>query len=478
MTALTKAQADEKLRLEARFPEYRGVDDEYMHASEAAIERFLDRKFGIRIHWGPYCMFNFRESWGLPRASDAVFAEYQEKALAWNPTKFSADAWADMMVNGGLKFFSFTTKHHDGFSMYDTKTRVTRRMGHTAPDEGKILDCDLSYSIMETPFKRDIVRELIDAGRKRKLGIGLYFSHIDWFDMDFRCDRWNPHLDRVYTPASDPEGYRRMLARHREQIRELSANYGPIDILSLDMNLPDKEYGFTNEIIETVKIARALQPDMLIRNRGIGAYGDHHTPERSIPSEDASKKELYDQLNLNKMGRPWKAIYPGSLNFSYMKEDDYKPGEWIIDNLIDVTAKGGIFQIGYGPSPTGEFHPDVMDRLAYTGKWLSAYGEAIYGTRPYDTYHEGKNVRYTRSKDGKSVYATFREWPSGHFVVGSVTLRALAGKSIRSVSMLGVQDELHFKQSDCAVSVDIPDGFRDESVRPAKKGAVVKFTLE
>ncbi|MEK6793147.1 MAG: alpha-L-fucosidase [Spirochaetota bacterium] len=474
---VTKEQAAAKKRLEERYPDYRGVDDDYVHASEEAIERFLDRKFGLRIHWGPYCMFNFRESWGLPRAGHPMHAEYEKKALEWNPSKFNADEWTQMMKDGGIQFFSFTTKHHDGFSMYDTKTRIKRRMGHTPPNEGKIVDCDMSYSIMETPFKRDVVRELIDAGRKRDLGIGLYFSHIDWFDMDFRCDRWTPHLDRDYPPKSDPAGYRRMIQRHREQMRELSANYGPIDILSLDMNLPDEEHGFTKDIIETVKMARRLQPNMMIRNRGIGAYGDHHTPERSIPSEKESAKELYDQHNLNKMGRPWKAIYPGSINFSYMSYDEYKPGEWIIDNLVDVTAKGGIFQVGYGPSPTGEFHPDVKDRFAYTGAWLSAYGEAIYDTRRYDVYQEGRHVRYTRSKDGKTVYAIFLRWPSSHFDVGSMKLTSLAGKNIASVSMLGMNDALRFKQGSDGVVIDIPKHFRDENSRPSKKGAVIKFTL-
>ncbi|MBI4979806.1 MAG: alpha-L-fucosidase [Spirochaetes bacterium] len=473
----TPEQLAAEQRKQAKYPEYRGVDSDYVHASEQGIDKFLDRKFGLRIHWGPYCMFNFRESWGLPNAGHERHAEYEKRALSWNPQKFNADEWMAMMKNGGVQFFSFTTKHHDGFSMYDTKTRIRRRMGHEGADRGRIVDSDLAYSIMETPFKRDVVRELVDAGRRHDLGIGLYYSHIDWLDMDFRCDQWNPHLDNGYTPQNDPDGYARMIARHREQLRELCANYGPLDVISLDMNLPDEKFGFTKDIIETVKMMRRLQPDALIRNRGIGAYGDHHTPERKLPSEKEAGAVHYDQLNLAKMGRPWKAIYPGSINFSYMSYDEYKPGEWIIDNLVDATAKGGTFQVGYGPAPDGTFHADVKNRFEYTGAWLRAYGEAIYATRPFDTYQEGRHVRYTKSKDGKSVYAIFLRWPSGHFVVESLKLAALAGKKVASVSLLGTDEKLKFKQDENGVSTDIPAWFRDEEKRPSRKGAVLKFTL-
>ncbi len=474
----TAEQLAAEQRKQEKYFEYRGVDKDYVHASEQGIERFLDRKFGLRIHWGPYCMFNFKESWGLTQAGHELQAEYEKRALEWNPVKFNADEWMTMIKNGGAQFFSFTTKHLDGFSMFDTKTRVKRRMGHTGPDRGRIVECDLAYSIMETPFRRDVVRELVNAGRRHDLGIGLYFSHIDWFNMDYRCDRWNPYLDTSYTPQSDPDGYARMLARHREQLLEICTNYGPLDVLSLDMNLPDEKFGFTKNIIDTIKMIRRLQPDALFRNRGIGAYGDHHTPERKLPSETAAGAEHYDQLNLSKMGRPWKAIYPGSTNFSYMHTDEYKPGEWIIDNLVDATAKGGTFQVGYGPGPDGTFHAEIKNRFEYTGAWLRAYGEAIYATRPFDVYHEGRHVRFTRSKDGRTVYAIFLRWPSGHFAVESFKLTALKGKKIASATLLGANEALRFKQDDNEVTIDIPAWFRDEEKRPSRKGAVVKFVIE
>ena len=165
-----EALADEQ-DLQARYPGYRGVDADYVHAGSEALERWWDKKFGIRIHWSLYSITgNGPESWPLhmPETGTPEFRQqYEELYKWWNPSRYNADEWCDLFVRAGLKFFSFTTKHHDGFSMYDTQTRVKKRRIHTGPDAGKIVDCDLRYSIMESPFKRDIVRELTDAARRR-----------------------------------------------------------------------------------------------------------------------------------------------------------------------------------------------------------------------------------------------------------------------------------------------------------------------
>lgn len=415
------------------------VDPDYRHASPAAMERWYDLKFGLRIHWGVYANLHVEASWPLTRHDLAWQGRYHELYKTWNPEGFNADEWADMMQRDGLKFFVFTTKHHDGFSMYDTKTTVKKRFMYTGPNAGKIEDCDLHYSIMESPFHRDVVKELVEAGRAHGIAPGLYFSHIDWYDADFRCDQWNPNRDKGYTPTSDPEGWSRMAARHREQLREILTNYGPISEVSLDMSLPS---AFWPAMKETIKIARQLQPDCLFRDRGIGAYGDYHTPENWIPDTSRSRESSL----------PWQVIHCLGRYWAYDPDPNgYKSGDWIVTNLVDIVAKGGLFMVGIGPDGNGKFHPKAIEALDYAGAWLKVNGEGIYGTRPYRSYIEGANLRFTRSKDHKYVYAFHFGWPGESLSMKSVS--PVPGSSIR---MLGADGDLPWKQTPQGIEIDIP----------------------
>jgi len=465
-----EALAEER-QLQERYPSYRGVDGDYVHAGAEALERWWDWKFGLRIHWGLYSVTgNGPESWplGTGHGGDPEFREqYESLAPWWNPSAFDADEWTGMMVRAGMKFFTFTTKHHDGFSLFDTRTKVRKRRIHAGPDAGKVTDYDLHYSIMEGPFKRDIVRELVDAGRRRDLGIGLYFSHIDWFDSDFRIDEWNYQLDPNYTRQSDPEGFARMIARHREQIRELCTNYGRIDHLSLDMRFPDlgREHGIWDDIVRTVKMARHLQPRMLMRERGIGPYGDYTTPERQVPS---------DPKALAGLKLPWKVIYPGSKHFSHNWQDQYRPAAWIVASLVDITAKGGNFQVGFGPMPTGRWAPGIVRRLEQVGDWLRIHGEGIYGTRPYRTYGEGDFVRYTRTRDSRHVYAFVLQWPQPP-LPGRVRLESVRAQPGSAIRMLGRDHSFRYAQDGQSLTIELPDGFADPAKRPSAVACAFKI---
>ena len=221
------------------------VDPDYKHASPEAVERWHDMKYGLRIHWGVYSMLNQEASWELARRNDPAFSEkYHQLYKSFNPVDFNADEWTGMMARTGLKYFTFTAKHHDGFSVFDTKARIKKRFIYTGPRAGQIEDCDLAYSIMETTFKRDIVKELVEAGRRRGLGVGLYFSHWDWYDADFRWGGADGAAgpnglkdDTSFSKETDPEGWARFLARHRRQILELCGNYGALNNLCFDCAL-------------------------------------------------------------------------------------------------------------------------------------------------------------------------------------------------------------------------------------------------
>ncbi len=460
------ASTQEENELRKKYIGYRYADLDYCHAGKAALEKLLDWKFGIRIHWGIYSVLgDSRESWNLTERNDPAYrALYENIYNCWNPNGFDADQWTTLFRAAGFKFFTFTTKHHDGFSLFDTATRIKRRRDIQT---GNMVGCDLKYSIMETPFRRDVTRELVDAGRRAGLGVGLYYSHIDWFDSDFRVDQWNYQYDPEYTRQSDPAGYARFIARHREQLRELCSNYGKLDILSLDMAFPGfapdfqladgilhmeqgEACGIRRDLVETVKMIRKLQPELLVRHRGIDPYGDYQTPERVVPS-------LEDPEDKSSVPLPWKVIYPGSRHFSYQRDDEYKPASWIINNLMDIISKGGAFQVGYGPDGNGVWDGRCVDRMLAVGRWLKVNGEAVYGTRACARYNDGDSIRYTRSKDGKTVYAAVLNWKlDGKKVI----LEHIELLNEVKITVLGLPDQVKWERRGDAVILFVPENFQ------------------
>src|SRR5579859_7203326 len=246
-------------------------DPDYHQASEAAREAFRDLKFGVRIHWGVYCLWETGESWPLLGYSNERRQAYQQLYRSFNPANFNAEEWMDLFQRSGLKVFAFTTKHHDGFSMFDTQTRVKRRANWTAAGGPRLEDCDLAYSIMESPFKRDIVKELCDAAHRHGIRIDLYFSHPDWYDADFRPYALDPievtdpralgvdpaESRRILNPLiaenQSPAEVERMMARHRAQLTELLTHYGKIDMVCLDQWLGPAVWPQLRETIKQLR---------------------------------------------------------------------------------------------------------------------------------------------------------------------------------------------------------------------------------
>jgi alpha-L-fucosidase len=458
---------------------------EYNHASPAAYEAFQDMKFGARVHWGIYSIWHRgAESWPFLQMSFEDRQAYNQLYKTWNPAGFDASSWVQTFQDSGMKMFAFTTKHHEGFSMWDTKTRVKNRANWTAAGGPKIENCDLAYSTMETPFRRDIVGELCDAAHKRNIKIDLYFSHIDWYDADFRPYGQHPlqvpSSASLMTPADlrrakmfygdhpvivpDPteEQVARMMARHRAQLLELLTRYGTIDMMCLDIYLGPKVWP---EMRKTLLEMRKIQPNVMLRDRGIGNYGDYYTPERVVPGA---------KVNTNK---PWFCIYPLGSDFSYEPDPaKYKGVFWIITTLVDTVAKGGGLMIGVGPSAHGEFHPEAIIQMKGAGKWLSVNGEAIYATRPREgtLFSEGEHVRFTRSKDKRWTYALLTEWPGSELTLTSV--RPKAGSTIQ---MLGLETPLKWRfDSAKGVTITFPENVQHASARPCDHAWALKIEAE
>lgn len=438
------------------------LDPAYRHASGQAYENWRDLKYGLRIHWGVYSRLGVEASWPFKTMSNAQRAEYNQSYRTFNPTDFDAEKWMQLFERCGFKCFAFTTKHHDGFSLFDTHTRVRQRIDWTAPGGPRVEDCDVAYSVMETPFKRDIVKELCEAAHRHQIGIDLYFSHIDWYDADFRMDPIHPFYDRQFTSRSHaPEAYDRMARRHREQIREILSNYGRIDMVCLDIELP----GFCwPQIKETVLMARQLQPEVLMRERGIGAYGDYTTPENWVPASAGMTDKRVD--------RPWMVIHTLSGQFAYdPKAAAYKSGAWILTNLIDICAKGGNFMPSIGPDEKGNFHPQAIAHLLYVGDWLKVNGEAIYKTRPWARYKEGDHIRFTRAQDGRWVYAIALQWPGNQLALASLQVPEGA-----RITLLGSASLLRWTQNrDTGLMIEIPQALQAVENRPCQQAWVFRM---
>ncbi|MEX0776872.1 MAG: alpha-L-fucosidase [Phycisphaeraceae bacterium] len=448
------------------------VDPDYQHASYAAREHFCDMKFGLRIHFYVSSQIGAKlGSWWLYEHPLAEQAQYHQLYRTFNPTGYDADEWVRMMVDGGCRYFTFVSKHHDGFALWDTKTRVRRRTVFTGtrPRAGQSEPCDLAYSVMESPFGRDIMRELVEASRRAGLGVGLYFSHWDWYDADFR---WSGIGEVAYedgfAAGSDPAGYARFLGRYRQQIREICTGFGPLDLIEWDCEPRGTYEAFRArgirdwtllwpDIKPIIKMARRLQPDALFRERGIGAYGDFHTPEWQIP-KNADPTSESQGVHL------WQVIYP------CFEESP----SWMLDKLIDVVAKGGNLQLGFLPGPDGRFSTYHQECLRYLGDWLKVNGEAIYCTRPRSNgvWGEGDLVRFTRSKDERTLYAIALAWPGTQ-----LPLRSVQPAPGSRIGLLGTQRDLPWRAADTGIVIDLPADLQSETARACRQAFAFRITM-
>lgn len=416
------------------------VDPDYKHPSAEAHEKWLDRKFGMRIHWGIYSQLGLDASWPTVGASDEFKGIYSTLWQVFNPVEFNADEWAQLAEDAGMKYFVFTTKHADGFSMYDTKTTVNVKMRKPigkVQGIGNIIDTNMHYSMMETMYKKDIVRQVVDAFRKKNMGIGFYYCNTDWNDINQRFEKRHLYYDSTYALENNKAAFEKAIARQTEQLIELCSNYGVIDQIDFDHGLPESLW---KEIATMIKKARSLQPEALFRQRGLGKYGDFQTPEHWLP-------ESPDDPRLT---MPWQAIEHYGTRWAWQPNDTYNGKEWILSSLIDCASKGGNFMVGISPMANGKFDQRTQDDLRWVGRWLKLNGEAIYATR--GMFVKESEFKFTRSKDSSTLYAFHTGW----FANKQQKLPGTKPAAGSDIYMLGLKKPLHWKQEGNDIVVDIP----------------------
>ena len=353
------------------------------------LDRWQDLKFGVLFHWGLYSVPGIVESWSIcsedvdwiPRDSTLSYEDY--KKWYWglkdrfNPVDFNPDQWSEVMQQAGMKYAIFTTKHHDGFCLFDSK--------------------ETDFSIAHGPFgnhpKADAARFVFEAFRKKDFMVGAYFSKPDWHSQNYWWDYYaTPNRNVNYKIERHPQRWENFRRFTYHQIEELMTGYGDLDILWLDggwVAAPRQDIGMD----DIAAMARRNQPGMLIVDRTIrGKYENYQTPERSIPAEQ--------------FPYPWESCIPLSSDWGWIPDAKFKSPAEVIALLIEVTAKGGNLLLGVGPTPQGLIQPEVAVILKQIGDWLDINGRGIYHTRITPQYHSG-NVWFTAAKDPQTLYAHY-----------------------------------------------------------------------
>ncbi len=325
---------------------------------------FRHNRFGMFIHWGLYAI-PARGEW--VRSTEQIPPEnYEYLAEEFDPVHYDPRKWAKLAKQAGMRYAVLTAKHHDGFCLFDTKTT----------DFNAVKTCG-----------RDLIREYVDAFRAEGLGVGLYYSLLDWHHPDYPHygDRHHP-LRNDKTQTNEHRDFNRYLDYMHEQIREICTNYGKIDILWFDFSY-DELRGEAWRAEKLVKMVRELQPDVIMDNRlevsgeGFGSLitdhptafsGDFVSPEQIIPPEGI--RDFAGNLV------PWEACITMNNNWGYCAKDHFfKPAEMMVRKLVECVSKGGNLILNVGPDATGEIPEQSVQILEEIGRWMHRNSASIYG---------------------------------------------------------------------------------------------------
>jgi alpha-L-fucosidase len=328
--------------------------------NEKKIEMWKDARFGMFIHWGPVTLKGTEIGWS--RGKEVPIEEYDALYKRFNPVNFDAEAWVKLAKDAGMKYIIFTSKHHDGFCMWDTKYT--------------------DYNIMNSPFKRDVVKELAAACRKYEIALGLYHSTLDWHHPDFPLTSPGGTVRRA---TSNLDRYTEYL---KNQSVELLKNYGPLFVMWYDV--PQEFDAVRGQGV--IDLVRKTQPDIIINNR-TGAQGDFDTPEQRVGGFQND--------------RPWETCMTIARQWAWKPNDEVKSLEQCLHSLIRSAGGDGNLLFNVGPMSDGRIEPLQVDRLKEMGQWLNKYGNSIYGTRggPFKPTDWGVSTR-----KGNTIFLHILKW--------------------------------------------------------------------
>lgn len=402
------------------------------------IDWFMGLKLGLMMHWGPGCQFGTYESWPLSDEAGSwsqseidwtdipTFKEqYRNAYKTFNPVKFRPDRWAKLAKDCGFKYLLFTTKHHDGFCMFDTKTT-----------DYKITDPACPF---HTHPHADIVGSLYDAFRKEGLAISTYFSKPDW-----HCDYYwhrafgnSPTSNVNYDIKEHPELWEKFVEYTHTQITELCTNYGEIDVLWLDGGwVNPNSKGQDIRLNELVPKLREIHPHLIVCDRTIGGeFENIVTPEKTVPETALSI--------------PWETCTTLGNRFAFLYTDDFKSGHDLVHLLLEIVSKGGNLALNIAPQPDGALPKPAVESLKELGRWMNVFGDGIYETHivaPY--FHD--HVKYTAKQNVIYAFYLYDDLP-----VLPHELKLTVHKLIKTIRSMRTKEVIPFTQNENEVTLDL-----------------------
>jgi alpha-L-fucosidase len=423
------------------------------------LEKWQDLKFGLLMHWGTYSQWGIVESWSIC-AEDEDWCrrknpdyvqykkEYENLQTSFNPVEFDPARWAKAAKDAGMKYVVFTTKHHDGFCMFDTKLT------------------DYKITSEKTPYhsnpKSNIAKEVFNAFRAEGLWAGAYFSKPDWHSEHYWWPNFaTPDRNVNYDVTRYPERWENFVKFTQGQIMELlGGDYGKIDILWLDggqvqkmtkeevyKQITSPDYKFVriqNQDIrmdELVIKARQSQPGIIVVDRAVhGKNQNYLTPENRVPEKALSY--------------PWESCMIAGGSWSWLPDATYMSGKDAVQLLVDIVAKGGNLLLNIAPGPRGQWHDEAYGLLADIGKWMKVNGESIYGTRAISPYKEGR-VCITKKGDN-TLYLYYMADENGK-MPAEISMSAYSLPANARVKMVGTNTFLKWKKSGNGFKIFIPE---------------------
>ena len=428
------------------------------------IDNWQDLKFGLFMHWGTYSQWGIVESWSIcpedegwtqrrgPYSANynTYVKAYENLQTTFNPVNFNPEKWVTAAKAAGMKYVVFTTKHHDGFCMFDTK------------------QTDYKITSPKTPFsanpRSNVAKEIFDAFRKENFMIGAYFSKPDWHSENYWWPYFPPKDRNVnYDPAKYPERWQQFKDYTYNQIQELMTGYGKVDILWLDGGwvrpkstidpAVDWQKGIKyDQDIDMARIAamgRRNQPGLIVVDRSVGGkYENYTTPEQEVPAKP--------------LDHPWETCMTMGNSWSYVPHDHYKTVDQIVNLLVKIVSRGGNLLMNVGPGPDGDWDPVVYERMAGISKWMQVNGEGIYGSRAVAPYSTG-DIYYTRSKTTNTIYGFMLPGKDDVVLPATVTLAVNDVNRVKKVSLLGIKQKLKWKLTGHELAVSIPQALQNTS---------------
>jgi alpha-L-fucosidase len=396
-------------------PAQPGKTENYLKAAPEDISWWREARFGMFIHWGPVSLKGTEIGWsrggerrGRPekKTGEIPVEVYDSLYRQFNPVEFDAREWVDIAKNAGMKYLVFTSKHHDGFSMFES--RLT------------------DYTITHSPFHRDVVKELAEACHRTGIRLGFYYSPVDWHHPDYRTANHANYIRYMHG-----------------QIRELCSRYGRVDILWFDSLQIHPMEGSGGETVYPPEWAkdwdsealfrtiRSLQPHIIINNR-CGLEGDFDTPEQHV--------------GFFQTDRPWESCITICRQWAWKPNDEMKSLRECIRTLVMCAGGDGNLLLNVGPMPTGQIEPRQAERLKEMGVWLRKYGESVYGTRggPFPPGDWGASTHR-----GNTVYLHIMDTKNG-----TVILPPLEGKMVSHTCLTG--GRVQVKQTGAGTEITIP----------------------